>query len=68
MKQENRCRKCQGRLLLDKDEFGWYEECIQCGHIQDVSSLGKPELVPVFIQKADSSNRSRNPEKVDFFY
>ncbi len=30
------CKKCHGTLLLDKDEFGWYEECIQCGYSRDV--------------------------------
>ncbi len=23
-------------LPLDKDEFGWYEECIQCGYTRDI--------------------------------
>jgi hypothetical protein len=30
------CKKCQGTLILDKDEFGWYEECIQCGYSRDL--------------------------------
>ncbi len=30
------CKKCQGALILDKDEFGWFEECIQCGYTRDV--------------------------------
>jgi hypothetical protein len=32
----NGCKKCHGALLLDKDEYGWYEECIQCGYTRDV--------------------------------
>jgi hypothetical protein len=30
------CKKCQGTLILDKDEFGWYEECMQCGYSRDL--------------------------------
>ncbi len=30
------CKKCQGALILDKDEFGWFEECIQCGYTRDI--------------------------------
>jgi DNA-directed RNA polymerase subunit M/transcription elongation factor TFIIS len=30
------CKKCQGALILDKDEYGWFEECIQCGYTRDV--------------------------------
>jgi len=47
------CKKCQGALILDKDEFGWYEECIQCGFTRDiplVTSADKSlaeEIIPV---------------------
>jgi hypothetical protein len=30
------CKKCQGTLVLDKDEFGWYEQCMQCGYTRDI--------------------------------
>ena len=30
------CKKCQGVLILDKDEYGWFEECMQCGYTRDV--------------------------------
>ena len=25
------CPKCHGDLLFEKDYYGWYESCIQCG-------------------------------------
>jgi len=31
------CKKCGGSLVLDKDEFGWYEQCIQCGYTRDIT-------------------------------
>jgi hypothetical protein len=27
------CPRCQGRVFRDKDQYGWYEQCIRCGHI-----------------------------------
>jgi hypothetical protein len=40
------CKKCQGALVLDKDEFGWYEQCIQCGYTADIpleKAVKKPQ-------------------------
>ncbi len=27
-----RCPKCGGNIYLDKDHYGWYEQCLQCGY------------------------------------
>jgi ssDNA-binding Zn-finger/Zn-ribbon topoisomerase 1 len=32
------CPKCRGNVYLEKDHFGWYQQCLQCGFIQN---LGK---------------------------
>jgi len=32
------CPKCKGDILLDRDHYGWYEYCIQCGHNRDMES------------------------------
>lgn len=32
-----RCPKCGGNLYLEKDYNGWYEECLQCGHMKDLA-------------------------------
>ncbi len=37
------CKKCNGALLLDKDEFGWYEQCIQCGYTRDIPRVVPPD-------------------------
>ncbi len=37
------CKKCNGALLLDKDEFGWYEQCIQCGYTRDIPRVAPPD-------------------------
>lgn len=30
------CPRCQGDLHYNKDMYGEYEECLQCGHFVDV--------------------------------
>ena len=33
------CPKCKGAVRVDRDEHGWYEYCLQCGHMRDLESL-----------------------------
>ena len=31
------CPKCgHGDLMLDQDVYGWYTDCLQCGHLADL--------------------------------
>ena len=30
------CPRCDGDMFIDRDQYGWYEHCIQCGHIGDL--------------------------------
>jgi hypothetical protein len=32
----NSCPKCKGRLLLEKDNYGLYQQCLQCGYLHDL--------------------------------
>lgn len=27
------CPRCNGDIAIDKDIYGWYEKCIQCGYL-----------------------------------
>ncbi len=37
------CPKCgRGVITLDKDEYGWYEYCLQCGYTHDLVSMTEP--------------------------
>jgi len=29
------CPRCGGDIFIDRDQYGWYEYCIQCGYIND---------------------------------
>ena len=28
----HKCPKCGGNVYHDTDQYGWYEQCLQCGH------------------------------------
>jgi DNA-directed RNA polymerase subunit M/transcription elongation factor TFIIS len=36
---DRRCPKCGGKILIDKDYHGWYEQCLQCAYIRDLKVL-----------------------------
>lgn len=33
------CPRCGADVFLDKDEYGWYEQCLQCGYLCDLESI-----------------------------
>jgi DNA-directed RNA polymerase subunit M/transcription elongation factor TFIIS len=33
------CPKCKGRLLLEKDNYGLYQQCLQCGYLHDLQTF-----------------------------
>jgi hypothetical protein len=44
------CARCKGDVFLDKDWYGEYLKCLQCGHTRDLSTpqaLLQPMTVPV---------------------
>ena len=36
------CPRCQGDLFLDKDNDGWYEQCLQCGYRRAMKPIAEP--------------------------
>ena len=44
----NSCPRCEGDIMMgNKDQYGWYEQCLQCGYLRE------PEIiVPVERQPA----------------
>jgi len=34
------CPKCGGDLKIEKDSYGQYKQCVQCGWIRDISDEG----------------------------
>ena len=35
------CPKCKGAVALDRDRYGWYEQCLQCGYQRDLQVVAK---------------------------
>ena len=38
------CPKCSGDLYLNRDCYGSYLNCFQCGYIKDLDSPDKPAV------------------------
>ena len=38
------CPKCKGDLIIDRDMYGWFEQCIQCGYLHPMEPVSKVEL------------------------
>ncbi len=32
------CPRCKGDVVVDKDQNGWYEQCLQCGHLCELET------------------------------
>ena len=35
------CPKCQGDVRIDRDQYGWYEQCMQCGSLYDLEPFNE---------------------------
>jgi hypothetical protein len=33
------CPRCKGDVVSGHDQYGWFEECLQCGHTYDVETF-----------------------------
>ncbi len=40
------CPKCGGKIMIDKDFHGWYEQCLQCSYMKDLVALHPEEKHP----------------------
>jgi len=49
------CPRCEGDVLLDKDQYGWYEQCLQCGYLRDL------EIIVEVEQQPTQEERKREP-------
>jgi DNA-directed RNA polymerase subunit M/transcription elongation factor TFIIS len=53
------CPRCNGSLIIDKDEDGWFEQCINCAYRNELRSYGKPFSKPI-LKEAKSLSQSIN--------
>jgi hypothetical protein len=59
------CPKCkEGDVTYDRDQYGWYEYCIQCGYIRDFMHINKFTDEPAHTANRDDRKvRSSAKEK-----
>ena len=38
------CPRCKGDIQLDRDYYGWYEQCLQCGYMRDLPRVEQEQL------------------------
>lgn len=57
------CPKCKSRysLFIDRDHFGWYEECLQCGYQHDMERMDKASEEERAIAATGKPRRARRP-------
>ena len=37
------CTRCnKGEVFIDRDQYGWYQCCLQCGYSRDLPDIAKP--------------------------
>ena len=44
---DTRCPRCGGKIIIDKDMHGWYEQCLQCSYSHDLVLLAADTKNPV---------------------
>ena len=40
------CPRCRGDIVIDRDQHGWYEQCLQCGYQRDLKKIIEMRLQP----------------------
>lgn len=49
------CPRCRGNLYIDKDIYGWYEECFQCGYLMFLEQINETgEFIPAQVINIES--------------
>jgi hypothetical protein len=45
--RQKSCPRCKtGNVSIDRDQYGWYEYCIQCGYVRDLISVVESKQEP----------------------
>jgi len=61
------CPKCNGDVMVDRDEHGWYEHCMQCGHMRDIESLIKSHEQHCEREKPEPGPMGKQTTEVSIF-
>jgi len=47
------CPRCKGDMFVDRDQYGSYEQCIQCGHMRALVTVVTAEQHPTSWEKGE---------------
>ncbi len=64
--RRNACPRCRGTMSRDRDRFGGYLQCLQCGHIidLDMTSLANgPGLIAKLEERTGAAFPKTHTEK-----
>ncbi len=39
------CPKCKGDVVEERDHYGSYTQCLQCGYLRDLQPVAKPQRI-----------------------
>jgi len=40
------CPRCGADLFFERDEYGYYEQCLQCGYLHDLNGMAELKKQP----------------------
>ena len=59
------CPRCKGDVVVARDHWGWYEQCIQCGYLHDLQIIVemKHQRVQVRLEQKRAAIQQKREEK-----
>ena len=47
------CQRCDGDIYIDRDYYGPFEQCLQCGYVRDLAYMAKamPGITPATVKR-----------------
>ena len=62
-----KCPKCEGKIVIDRDYYGWFLHCIHCGYVNDLNRLNRriPENIIIDLEAA-ITNRFHTMESFNY--
>ena len=46
------CPRCTGDVFIDRDMYGWYEQCLQCSYRRELQNITELKKQPSSVGKA----------------
>ena len=65
--RHNSCTRCRGTMTMDRDRFGTFLQCLQCGHVMDLRTLllrTDEELLTKMKKRAGTNLAKPDPDSV----